>query len=86
MIPQCSGLIAVCFLQTCLYSWLDYGLVSVIGGGNVQTLTTRMFGYIREASVNQAAQSAIVLLTPAIAGFVVTAAFYFRRKTEVRQA
>lgn len=85
VMPQCSGLIAVCFLQTCLYSWLDYGLVSVIGGGNVQTLTTRMFGYIREASVNQAAQSAIVLLTPAIAGFIVTAAFYFWRNAEVRQ-
>ncbi len=85
VIPQCSGLIAVCFLQTCIYSWLDYGLVSVIGGGSVQTLTTRMFSYIREASVNQAAQSALVLLTPAIVGLVVTALFYFRRTTEVPQ-
>lgn len=85
VMPQCSGLIAVCFLQTCLYSWLDYGLVSVIGGGNVQTLTTRMFGYIREASVNQAAQSALVLLTPAIIGFVVTAALYFWRNAEAQQ-
>ena len=33
MLPRLSGLIAVCWLQTALFSWLDYGLVSVIGGG-----------------------------------------------------
>lgn len=81
VIPECSGLISVCFLQTCLYSWLDYGLVSIIGGGNVQALTSRMFGYIREASVNQAAQSALILLLPALAGTVVTAVYYLLRRS-----
>ncbi len=86
VIPEGSGLIVVCFLQACLYSWLDYGLVSVIGGGNVQSLTLRMFGYIREASVNQAAQAALILLLPALAGSIVTAVYYFLRRAEDSQS
>jgi len=68
ILPECRGLIGVCIVQSALYSWLDYGLVSVIGGGHVVTLTTKLFGYIREASVNQAAMSSIVLMTPVIIG------------------
>jgi putative spermidine/putrescine transport system permease protein len=82
VIPESRGLMFVCFLQTSLYSWLDYGLVSIVGGGNVQTLTSRMFGYIREASVNQAAQAALVLLLPAFTGSLITAVFYLLRRTE----
>lgn len=74
ILPQISGLIAICFVQTALYSWLDYGLVSVIGGGHVSTVTTKLFGYLREASVNQAAQAGLVLLAPTLLAFAVTAA------------
>ena len=77
--PQISGLILVCFVQTALYSWLDYGIVSMIGGGSVSSVTTRLFGYIREASVNQAAQSSLILLAPALLGFLVTSSVYFLR-------
>lgn len=66
VIPEGRGLIALCFLQSALYSWLDYGLVSILGGGHVVTLTSKLFGYIREASVNQAAVSALVLLLPIV--------------------
>lgn len=66
--PQCRGLIVICLIQTALYSWLDYGLVSVIGGGNVIPLTVRLFGYIREASTNMAALASLMLMMPAIAG------------------
>jgi putative spermidine/putrescine transport system permease protein len=67
--PEASRLIAVCFFQTALFSWLDYGLVTIIGGGQVRTLTVRLFGFLREASINQAAQAAIVLLVPTFLGF-----------------
>lgn len=79
IIPQISGLIFVCFLQTALYSWLDYGIVSIIGGGYVPSVTTRLFGYIREASVNQAAQASLILLAPALLGFLITTSVYFLR-------
>lgn len=68
--PQCRGLIVICLIQTALYSWLDYGLVSVIGGGNVVPLTVRLFGYIREASTNQASLASLILMVPAIAGLL----------------
>jgi putative spermidine/putrescine transport system permease protein len=79
IIPELSGLIVICFLQTTLYSWLDYGIVSIVGGGRVPSVTTKLFGYIREASINQAAQSSLVLLAPAIAGFLVAFLIYALR-------
>ncbi len=75
--PSSSGLIGVCFLQTALYSWLDYGLVSIVGGGNVDALTTKLFAYIREASINQAAQASLVLLAPALLGFLFVSLVYY---------
>jgi len=73
VLPQTWGLFVVCILQTALYSWLDYGLVSVLGGGNVPSLTLQLFAYIREASINQAAQSALILLAPALAAIAIAA-------------
>ena len=79
VLPQIWGLILICFVQSALYSWLDYGIVSIVGGGSVSSVTTRLFGYIREASVNQAAQSSLILLAPALLGFVITSSVYFLR-------
>ena len=64
--PRTWKLTLICWLQTFLFSWLDYGLVSTIGGGVVPSLTMQVIGYVREASVNQAAQAAVVLIVPPI--------------------
>lgn len=64
--PRLWKLTAVCWLQTLLFSWLDYSFVSTIGGGVVPALTLGVVAYLREASVNQAAQAAIVLIIPPI--------------------
>jgi putative spermidine/putrescine transport system permease protein len=69
VLPKLWPLIVVAWLQCVLFSWLDYGLVSVIGGGVVPSLTMSLFSYLREASVNQAAQSAIILLLPTLLAF-----------------
>ncbi|MGJ3243595.1 MAG: ABC transporter permease [Opitutales bacterium] len=71
VLPRAWGLILLCFLQTALFSWLDYGLVLFIGGGRVETLTLRLFAYIREGSVNFAALAGFLLLLPAIVGLAV---------------
>jgi len=72
VLPRAGGLILLCFFQTLLFSWLDYGLVLFIGGGRVETLTLRLFGYIREGSINLAALAGLLLLLPSIAGLLVT--------------
>lgn len=64
--PAARGLASTCLLQTALYSWVDYGIVSVVGGGQVETLTMRLFAYLREANVNQAAMASLLLITPAV--------------------
>ncbi len=71
VIPEVRGLIPICFVQCAMFSWLDYGLVSILGGGRVVTLTMRLFGYIREASVNYAAMAAFVLVSPILMGVIV---------------
>ena len=79
--PSLSRVIAVCFVQAALFSWLDYGLVSVIGGGRVRTVTVALFGFLREANVNQAAQAALVLLLPTVAGSIVSSALLRTQRT-----
>jgi len=69
VLPKLWPLLVVAWTQTALFSWLDYGLVSVIGGGVVPSLTMKLFAFLREASVNQAAQSAIILLVPSLVSF-----------------
>ena len=71
--PQMRGLLLACCLQTALFSWLDFGLVSTVGGGQVSTVTTKVFAYLREASVNQAALAGIVLLAPPTCGYLAAA-------------
>ena len=63
--PRARGLIGACFIQTALFAWTDYSLASLIGGGQVPTITVRLFAQLREASVNQAAAAAAVLVAPA---------------------
>ncbi len=62
--PAVRRIIPVCLLQTALFSWLDYGLVSTIGGGRVETVTVRLFALLREGGMNQAAVAALILMTP----------------------
>lgn len=73
ILPSASGLIAVCLIQTSIFVWLDYGLVSSLGGGNVPTVTLLLFSYLREASINQASQAAIVLLIGSVLASFISA-------------
>lgn len=77
--PRLWKLTLVCWLQTLLFSWLDYSLVSTIGGGIVPALTLVVVAYIREASVNQAAQAAIVLIIPPVLFMCLIRALMMRR-------
>ncbi len=65
--PLSRRAFALCFLQTFLLSWFQYGLTWLIGGGKVATLTVRVFEYLGEANLRYAATAALVLLIPAAA-------------------
>lgn len=64
--PMAQGLLLVCFFQTFLISWFEYGLTTIIGVGQVQTLTLKVFQYINEANFYNAAMSSSLLVLPPI--------------------
>lgn len=69
LIPLARGSLLVCFCQAFLISWFDYGLALIIGGGKIQTLTVRLFGFITEANMPLAAVSGLFLIAPPFALF-----------------
>lgn len=67
LLPLARPMLAVCFFQTFLISWLDFGLVAVIGAGKVPVLTLRVFEYLGSGNVNLAAVVALCLMIPPLA-------------------
>lgn len=64
LLPLARSALITCFFQMFLISWFDYGLCSVIGLGQVRTLTTAVYQYIAEANAGLAAVSACLLCLP----------------------
>ena len=67
LIPACLPLLRVCFFQTFLISWAQYGMTLMIGGGRVRTLPLRVFDYALEADPAYAAVAALLLILPPLA-------------------
>ncbi|HVZ41699.1 MAG TPA: ABC transporter permease subunit [Candidatus Kapabacteria bacterium] len=66
LLPMARDLLLVCFLQTFLFSWFQYGLTVLIGGGTVRTLAVLVYVYIGEANTRYAALSSLLLLVPPV--------------------
>lgn len=66
LLPMAKGMLLVCFFQTFLISWFEYGLTSVIGGGKVQTLPVKVFFYVKEANFYYGALSGCLLMLPPV--------------------
>lgn len=64
VLPYARPFLLVCFFQTFIISWFEYGLTSVIGAGQVQTLTLKVYLYVQEASPSLAALAATLLIIP----------------------
>lgn len=64
LLPVARGALLVCFFQTFLISWFEYGLTMLIGVGKVQTLTVKVFMYINEANIFLAALASLLLAAP----------------------
>jgi len=66
VIPLSKPAIILCFFQSFLVSWFEYGLTRFIGLGKVKTLTVMVFNFINEANVFYAALACVLLVLPPI--------------------
>ncbi|MEY2114847.1 MULTISPECIES: ABC transporter permease [Rhodanobacter] len=71
LVPVARPMLAVCLFQTFLISWFDYALVRLIGQGEVQTLTIRLFEYFTSGDLRLAATCALILMTPPLVTLLV---------------
>jgi len=80
LLPLAGGLLLVCFFQTFLISWFEYGLTTLIGVGKVQTLTLKVFQYITEANFYNAALSSSLLVLPPIILLYFNKKYLFKKR------
>ncbi len=66
LLPIAKGMLLICFFQTFLISWFEYGLTSIIGVGKVQTLTIKVFLFIKESNFYYGALSCCLLIFPPV--------------------
>lgn len=82
LLPMSRGALLVCFFQTFLISWFEYGLTSLIGVGKVQTLTVNVFQYVQEANIFLAALAGCLLFLPPLALWWMNKRWLFRGSTK----
>jgi len=78
LVPAAKGPLLVCFFQTFLISWFEYGLTTLIGVGKVQTLTIKVFQYINEADTFYAAMASSLLILPPVVLLWLNKRYVFR--------
>ena len=66
ILPLAWPMISICFFQTFLISWFEYGLTSIIGVGKVETLTVKVFLYIKESNFYYGALACVLLMLPPV--------------------
>lgn len=66
LLPIAKNALLICFFQTFLISWFEYGLTVVIGVGKLQTLTVKVFQYVNEANLFYAALASCLLIFPPV--------------------
>jgi putative spermidine/putrescine transport system permease protein len=64
LLPLARGPLLVCFFQTFLISWFQYGLTILVGSGKVDTLPLRVYAYVFEANLGYAAVASCLLVVP----------------------
>ena len=64
LLPISKNALLICFFQTFLISWFQYGLTLLIGSGKVQTLPIKVYEYVGEANMYYAALASCLLVIP----------------------
>lgn len=78
LVPVSRSALLICFFQTFLISWFEYGLTSVIGLGQVRTLTVAVYQYIGEANPYVAALASCLVCLPPLLLLWLNQRFVFR--------
>jgi putative spermidine/putrescine transport system permease protein len=79
LLPLAKGILLVCFFQTFLISWFEYGLTSLIGVGKVQTLTIKVYQFVQEANPFYAALASCLLVLPPLVLLWLNKRYLFRQ-------
>ncbi len=79
LIPASTGMLMVCFFQSFLLSWFEYGLSSRIGIGKVKTLTIIVFQYINESNSIYAALACCLIIIPPTVLLILNKRILFRK-------
>lgn len=79
LLPLSKNMLMICFFQTFLISWFDYGISSIIGVGKVQTLTVKVFLFIKESNYYYGAMSCCLLMAPPVLLIYINKRFVFNK-------
>lgn len=79
LLPLAKGMLLICFFQTFLISWFEYGLTSIIGVGKVQTLTIKVFLFIKESNFYYGALSCCLLIFPPVLLLYINKKYVFNK-------
>lgn len=64
LLPVSKNALLLCFFQTFLVSWFEFGLTNLLGVGTIPTLTVSVFGFVNEANIFYAALACCLLILP----------------------
>lgn len=78
--PMGKEILGVCFFQSFLISWFDYGMTQFIGVGQVKTLTMYVYAYIGEANPYLAAVASSLLILPPLVFLIINKRLVFRKE------
>ncbi len=79
LLPIAKNMLIICFFQTFLISWFEYGLTSIIGVGKVQTLTIKVFLFIKESNFYYGALSCCLLILPPVLLLYINKRYVFNK-------
>lgn len=78
MLPISKNALLLCFFQTFLVSWFEFGLTRLLGVGTTPTLTVSVFGFVNEANIFYAALACCLLILPPMILIWINKRFIFR--------
>jgi putative spermidine/putrescine transport system permease protein len=79
LLPVSTETLLICFFQTFLISWFQYGLTLLVGAGKVQTLPLKVFDFVNEANMYYAALASCLIVVPPLVLLWANKRFVFRR-------
>ncbi len=80
VLPLSKNILLICFFQTFMISWFEYGLTSVIGLGKIQTLTIKTYQFIGESNIYFAALASCLLVFPPLVLLWLNRRFVFNQQ------